>query len=334
MISLICPDSPKWLLLQGRTKEAIDALNYIAWFNRSPNRISPDTMFIEAAIAGNLENNESYNADQSVSRAISQLTLRATQMLETRRDAQTGPKKRTTRCTLLFFLIMMPILSTQYYSMYFLAATVGTNKFINCCLIGSGEIIGATLTAFLLSRMHDHYVFISAAVLACVANFAYYFVPEGGAQFACFLLFVVGLSGQFNSIYVVIELRIPPENVGAAIVIVTTVGTLVSSIAPYIVNFGFPSTLIIPSCLAAMNAAMMTYVGAPESFLPKAVKLSKNVTILKLETVNQVINDTIQNSMYGYSMNYSITYFEKINNVERPRLNETNLDPGLLGDGD
>ena len=45
-----CTESPKWLLMQGRTEEAIAALNYIAWFNGSPNRIATDTDFIEAEI--------------------------------------------------------------------------------------------------------------------------------------------------------------------------------------------------------------------------------------------------------------------------------------------
>lgn len=144
----------------------------------------------------------------------------------------------------------------------------------------------------------------------------------------------MGLAGQFNSIFVLIELRVPPENVGAAITIVNTIGTLAACISPYVAETGYPSTMLIPSLLAAFNVALAVYLGVPEAFLPKAIKLSQNVTLLKLETVNQVINDPIQISMHGYSMNYSLTYFEKINNVERPRLNETNLDPGLLGDVD
>lgn len=144
----------------------------------------------------------------------------------------------------------------------------------------------------------------------------------------------MGLAGQFNSIFVLVELRVPPENVGAAIVIVNTVGTLAACIAPYVAETGYPSTMLIPSVLACANAGLAIYLGAPETFLPKAIKLSQNVTLLKMETVNQVINDTIQIPNLGYSMNYSVTYFEKINNVERPRLNETNIDPGLLGDAD
>ena len=51
LVSALCVESPKWLLLQSRRKEAIDALNYIAKVNRSPNRISASSLFTEQAIA-------------------------------------------------------------------------------------------------------------------------------------------------------------------------------------------------------------------------------------------------------------------------------------------
>ena len=33
LTGVLCPESPKWLLLQGRNREAIESLNYIAKFN-------------------------------------------------------------------------------------------------------------------------------------------------------------------------------------------------------------------------------------------------------------------------------------------------------------
>ena len=54
-----CTESPKWLLMQGRTKEAIDSLNYIAWFNGSVHRIPADTDFIEAPLSSTALGNPS-----------------------------------------------------------------------------------------------------------------------------------------------------------------------------------------------------------------------------------------------------------------------------------
>ena len=34
LLALVCPESPRWLLYNGRQKEAIDALNYMARFNQ------------------------------------------------------------------------------------------------------------------------------------------------------------------------------------------------------------------------------------------------------------------------------------------------------------
>lgn len=79
LVSIVVPESPKWLLLQGKREEAIKVLNYIAWMNRSKTTISPNAQFVECAVAGFIENqNQSRNADQSIFHEISQLSIRAT----------------------------------------------------------------------------------------------------------------------------------------------------------------------------------------------------------------------------------------------------------------
>ena len=44
----VSAESPRWLLLHGRAREAVNVLNYIAWFNGVERRVSWDVTFIEA----------------------------------------------------------------------------------------------------------------------------------------------------------------------------------------------------------------------------------------------------------------------------------------------
>ena len=44
-LAFIMPESPRWLLVSGRSREGIKAINYIAWMNRSTVRIPEDTQF-------------------------------------------------------------------------------------------------------------------------------------------------------------------------------------------------------------------------------------------------------------------------------------------------
>ena len=44
---MIIPESPRWLFINkgNKSKEAINVLNYIAWFNGSQNRVPENAMF-------------------------------------------------------------------------------------------------------------------------------------------------------------------------------------------------------------------------------------------------------------------------------------------------
>lgn len=216
---------------------------------------------------------------------------------------------------------------------YHLATSIGGNKFINCILIGAGEVMACIISAFMMSRMSDTLVFKIAAAIGCVSNIIFYCVPEGPFKYLCFLGYVFGAAAQFNCIYPLIELRIPPENAASGIVITTCVGTLCAACAPMLGSLGYPLAMIIPSFLAAANFVLCFCLIAPGTYLPQAVKLSHNVTILKVDNVNQALNESVMNPVAGFGASFDLTYFEKKHGLQRPRLNETNIDPDIIKDG-
>lgn len=54
------------------------------------------------------------------------------------------------------------------------------------------------------------------------------------------------------------------------------------------------------------------------------------MTSLRLDNISQVLNDSMMNAVQGHNASFSKTHFEIKNGVERPRLNETNMDPDML----
>ena len=85
-----------------------------------------------------------------------------------------------------------------------------------------------------------------------VFNLLFYCVPSGVGQYLCFFFNVFGIAGQFCTVNILAEMRVPPENFGAAMVILLTMGTMIASICPILSAIGHPFTMIYPSVLAAV----------------------------------------------------------------------------------
>ena len=329
LITLVCPESPKWLLLQGRTPEAIKVLNYIAVINRSKNRISADTEFVEAAIAQNIEGKKDHPMNQSVLHQVSMLSMHATKLVATRES----PAKKSVFGQFALFVMIMMSIQVQYYSMYYLCTVIGGNIFLNCIMLGVGESIAGFVSGYLLSKFKDSKVFIFVNAVSVISIVAFYQVPRGFPQYALFFTTIFGMAGQFNSIYVLVEMRMPPENTAATIVLITTIGTLVAATAPMIASAGYPTSMWILAILGTSNICLTLMLAEPGTFLPRAVTLSKNVTLLRLENLENVINESVY-CPTRFATSFSKTYTEHQLGVERPRLNETNMDPDTCKEGD
>lgn len=272
-----------------------------------------------------------------MSQHINNLSFRATKLFEHRlATAETRPKQRSFYGELALLVLIMQCIQVNYYSMYFLATIIGGNIFLNSVFVGVGEVMAGLISGYMLIKFKDSNCFFIFNMISGLSIFLFYLMPAGLPQYLCFMTYVFGIACQFNSIFVMIELRIPAENTGAAIVIITAVGTLTASVAPYIAQAPHPFPMFVTIALCIINIGLTCCLSEPGAFLPDAVKLSANVTLLRLENVSHVINDSIMNSIPGFNTSFQRTHFEIENNVERTRLNETNMDPDMLkefGDG-
>lgn len=230
---------------------------------------------------------------------------------------------------------MMCMINMQYNALYFMVTVIGGNVFVNCVVMGTGECMAGILSGFFLKRYKDTHVFLVANLLVVFFNTLFYYVPFGIPRYVCLLLTILGVATQYNCVYILVEMRIPPENTGSAIVVVTTLGQLSASITPLVSTAGYPITMLFLLTLNFINITLMCFLGEPGSYLPQEVKVSESVTLVKVEQACAIINDSVLYPLNGgTAVSFSRTYHELQNSVARPRLNETNMDPELLREAD
>ena len=74
---------------------------------------------------------------------------------------------------------IMSMINIQYNSMYFLVTVIGGNIFVNCIVMGVGEIIAGLLSGWLMRRFKDVHVFLGANLLVAIFDSLFYFMPAG-----------------------------------------------------------------------------------------------------------------------------------------------------------
>ena len=55
----------------------------------------------------------------------------------------------------MLLIIMMSTIQVNYYSVSYLATSIGGNKFINCAISGFAEVLVCFVTGFMLARVND-----------------------------------------------------------------------------------------------------------------------------------------------------------------------------------
>lgn len=161
--------------------------------------------------------------------------------------------------------------TASWFTLYNVASLPGP-KLCNGIILGLAEATAALSSGFVLQYASD----ITAALFFCgtcfVFNIAYRVLGAGdGGLLSMFALFksILGIGGVVNISYLLIELRVPPENLGASMVILLTLSIFVSGCAPNLAYLPQPIPLYCLLMMLLCILIALIYLPPAGQFLPK-----------------------------------------------------------------
>ena len=140
IFAAICmPESPSWLLSQGRVEEAIDSFNVIAKFNGVSARIPHGTTFHEAGGVQTTIVTSPANISQLVANNLS---------MHKTADVTSAPR---VKWSIVIMLTLMAIGAQNAYWLTLLNVTnLKGNTFINGLILGSAELLSGIFTGIMI----------------------------------------------------------------------------------------------------------------------------------------------------------------------------------------
>jgi len=137
--------------------------------------------------------------------------------------------------TFVLLLIFGSAISVVSWMTVYLVVVLPGPKLYNGMILGLAESTASIAFGFLLRWMSDKNASLLLTMLCALFNILYRVLGagEGGIlAMICLGISILGIGGLVNAIYIVIEMRVPPEKLGANITLVLTVSIICSGAAP------------------------------------------------------------------------------------------------------
>jgi len=134
-------------------------------------------------------------------------------------------------------------------------AAIPGPKLYNGMICGFAEAFSSLFSAFLMKWMTDIHASLLLTAICFVFNILYRLLGAGdGGLISMIALWfsILGVGGLVNTNYILIEMRIPPENLGATLVIMLTLCIFLSGCAPNLAYLPQPIPLYIQLFLLSL----------------------------------------------------------------------------------
>lgn len=153
-------------------------------------------------------------------------------------------------------------------------------------------------------------------------------------------LAIIGIGGLVNAIYIIIEMRVPPEHLGASIVIIMTITIFCSGCAPNLAFLPAPIPLYIQLTLLFITFVCLVKLPDGGQYLPRVPKeVSRqdisDISVTSMQmivSIEKSLNSSVFNPVNGPAPTFKITHQELKLGVLRPRLVQSRIDLDLVQD--
>ena len=139
------------------------------------------------------------------------------------------------------------------------------SKYVNGIIFGFGEIFGMVFSNFLMNNLLDMTAFRVAYSLGLVSYLIIIFLAETSSAltYVANVLTITSVASWFNTMLLILELRVPPQNVGSVSALVRTMAVGGSVVAPTIANLPAPWPHVCLMGLATFAMILTIFLPAP-----------------------------------------------------------------------
>lgn len=147
------------------------------------------------------------------------------------------------------------------------------NRFVNGIIFGFGECFSMVFSHFLMSRLMDLTAFYVCYSCGLVSYLTLIFFPNCHILAYCAnILLVTSVGGWFNTMLLILEMRVPPQNVGSISALTRTMAVGFSVFAPTIAYLESPYRYILLLSLATIGLILTFALPPPGLHLPNVHK--------------------------------------------------------------
>ena len=173
-------------------------------------------------------------------------------------------------------MILMLFMLTQldYTIFTLMLGSIDGNKYVNGIIFALAGVVACIFTGPALNYYKDIMVFKSSILVSAICNLCFFYFESPNLKYLFLFITVCSIAGAFNTMFVIMELRIPPENIGSASVLMYVVGALGCTLAPSAAATPQDTRMVIYSGIALIGLVWSCFLPTPGKYLPKAVNLT------------------------------------------------------------